>query len=139
MYVKLSWRPEVDKNWAIMVVQPQFDLPDDGFLLLTWSTGPMEWSTGNIIKQRHWQTIFTATAIVWDTNKTVFEVKIPFDKISFLEAHTFCCLYNTPEDDDPLVLLFPKLIWLSNLSILSVPDEGYSRNESWALHLISTF
>jgi hypothetical protein len=24
-----------------------FDLPDHGFLLLTWSTGPMEWSTGN--------------------------------------------------------------------------------------------
>jgi hypothetical protein len=22
MYVKLSWRPEVDENWAIMVVQP---------------------------------------------------------------------------------------------------------------------
>jgi hypothetical protein len=110
MYVKLSWRPEVDDNWAIMVVQPtiltyttmvfyfwlgpqvlwndlrgivikqrhwqtfwgiihvcqailetgsgrqlshngctagNFDLPDHGFLLLTWSTGPMEWSTGN--------------------------------------------------------------------------------------------
>jgi hypothetical protein len=25
----------------------QFDLPDHGFLLLTWSTGPMKWSTGN--------------------------------------------------------------------------------------------
>jgi hypothetical protein len=24
-----------------------FYLPDHGFLLLTWSTGPMEWSTGN--------------------------------------------------------------------------------------------
>ena len=24
-----------------------FDLPDHGFLLLTWFTGPMEWSTGN--------------------------------------------------------------------------------------------
>jgi hypothetical protein len=35
--------------------------------------------------------------------------------------------------------LFPNLIWLSNLSILRVPDEGYSRNESWALNLISTF
>ena len=29
--------------------------------------------------------------------------------------------------------------WLSNLSILSVPDEGYSRNASCALNLISTF
>jgi hypothetical protein len=29
--------------------------------------------------------------------------------------------------------------WLSNLSILSVPDEGYSRNASGALNLISTF
>ena len=36
---------------------------------------------------------------------------------------------------DPLVLLLPKLriIWLSNLSILSVPDEGYSRNKSCVL------
>ena len=32
----------------------------------------------------------------------------------------------------PLVLLLPKLwiIWLSNLSILSLPDEGYSRKTS---------
>ena len=29
--------------------------------------------------------------------------------------------------------------WLSNLSILSVPDEGYSRNASCSLNLISTF
>jgi len=29
--------------------------------------------------------------------------------------------------------------WVSNLSILSVPDEGYSRNASCALNLISTF
>ena len=42
---------------------------------------------------------------------------------------------------DPLVLLLPKLyiIWLSNLLIFSVPDEGYSRNKSSALNLISTF
>jgi len=31
------------------------------------------------------------------------------------------------------VLLLQKLIWLSNLSILSVHDEGYSRNASCAL------
>jgi len=30
-----------------------------------------------------------------------------------------------------------KIIRLSNLSTLSVPDEGYSRNESCALNLIS--
>jgi hypothetical protein len=30
------------------------------------------------------------------------------------------------------------IIWLSNLSILSVPDEGYSRNVLCALNLIST-
>ena len=30
-------------------------------------------------------------------------------------------------------------IWLSNISMLSVPDEGYSRNASCALNLISTF
>jgi hypothetical protein len=32
-----------------------------------------------------------------------------------------------------------NLIWLSNLSILSVPDEGYSRNTSFIINLISTF
>ena len=33
---------------------------------------------------------------------------------------------------DPLVLLIPKLkiIWLSNISVLSVPNEGYNRNLS---------
>jgi len=36
----------------------------------------------------------------------------------------------------PLVLLLPKL---SKRTILSVPDEGYSRNASCALNLISTF
>jgi hypothetical protein len=40
-----------------------------------------------------------------------------------------------------LILLFPKIliIWLSNLSNLRVPDEGYSRNAPCALTLISTF
>jgi hypothetical protein len=32
-----------------------------------------------------------------------------------------------------------NLFWFSNLSILSVPDEGYSRNASCAIKLISTF
>ena len=32
-----------------------------------------------------------------------------------------------------------QLIWLSNLSPLVVPDDGYSRNVSCALKLISTF
>jgi hypothetical protein len=39
-------------------------------------------------------------------------------------------------------LLAPKdfeNIWLSNLLIMSVPDEGYSRNVSCTLNLISTF
>ena len=31
------------------------------------------------------------------------------------------------------------IIWLSNISILSVPDKGYSRNTSCAQNLISTF
>ena len=41
----------------------------------------------------------------------------------------------------PLVLLLQNLyiIWLSNLPVLSVPDEAYSRNASCALNLISTF
>jgi hypothetical protein len=32
-----------------------------------------------------------------------------------------------------------KIIWLFNISILSVPEEGYSRNASCALNLIFTF
>ena len=41
----------------------------------------------------------------------------------------------------PWVLLLPNIliIWLSNLLILSVPDEGYSRNVPCALNLMSTF
>ena len=31
------------------------------------------------------------------------------------------------------------IIWLFNISILSVPDDGYSRNASCALNFISTF
>jgi hypothetical protein len=33
---------------------------------------------------------------------------------------------------------FFLIVWLSNLSILSVPDEGYSRNAPCALYIIST-
>ena len=36
-----------------------------------------------------------------------------------------------------LLLLKRKISWFSILSILSVPDEGYSRNASCALNLIS--
>ena len=32
-----------------------------------------------------------------------------------------------------------KIIWLSNLFNMSVPDEGYSKNASCAKNLISTF
>ena len=42
----------------------------------------------------------------------------------------------------PLLRFFHEkvvIIWFSNLLILSVPDEGYSRNASCALNLISTF
>ena len=54
MYVKISWRPEVDVCQAILetgsgrklshngCTAGNFDLPDHGFLLLTWFTGPME-------------------------------------------------------------------------------------------------
>ena len=39
---------------------------------------------------------------------------------------------------DWLTSLDFKVTWLSNLSLLSVPDEGYSRNASCALNLRST-
>ena len=36
-----------------------------------------------------------------------------------------------------LVFMLPKIVWLSNLFALSVPDEVYSRNASCSLNLIS--
>jgi hypothetical protein len=42
----------------------------------------------------------------------------------------------------PFSFIAPKICsinWFSNLSILSVPYEGYSRNALCALNLISTF
>jgi hypothetical protein len=38
-----------------------------------------------------------------------------------------------------MLLVTKRFFWLSNLSILSVPDADYSRNVSCALNLISTF
>ena len=44
---------------------------------------------------------------------------------------------------DPLILILVLLtlymIWFSNLSMWSVPDEGYTNNASCALSMISTF
>jgi hypothetical protein len=37
-----------------------------------------------------------------------------------------------------VALKYIKIIWLSNLSILGVPHEGYSKNASYGLNLIST-
>ena len=38
-----------------------------------------------------------------------------------------------------MILLLPQflIIWFSNLSIMSVPDEGYARNTPCTLNLIS--
>jgi hypothetical protein len=50
--------------------------------------------------------------------------------------------YRNNRKPNYLVLLLPNtlflIVWLSNLSILSVPDEGYSRNAPCALYIIST-
>ena len=47
----------------------------------------------------------------------------------------------TCEDDYHMFLSFTNftLFWLSNRSIFSVPDEGYSRNVPCALNLMSMF
>ena len=42
MYVKLSWRPGGRKLSHNGCTAGNVDLPDHGFLLLTWSTGPKE-------------------------------------------------------------------------------------------------
>ena len=45
------------------------------------------------------------------------------------------CIFRYQEID----FLISNTIWFSNLSIVSVPDESYFRNASYALNLISTF
>jgi hypothetical protein len=57
-------------------------------------------------------------------NKTM--VLIPQVQVSLASRLWLCCLGH-------LVLLLRKHIWLSNLSILSVPYEGYSRNAPCAI------
>ena len=54
MYVKLSWRPEVDDNRAIMVVQPP--ILTYPIMVFYFLLGPQVlWSDlrGIVIKQRH--------------------------------------------------------------------------------------
>jgi hypothetical protein len=55
-----------------------------------------------------------------------------------------CCRYAGFSEHDMINWLVSKveeanIILLSNLSILRVPEEGYSRNASCALNLMSTF
>jgi hypothetical protein len=59
MYVKLSWRPEVDENWAIMVVQPPI-LTYTTMVFYFWLPPQVLWNDlrGIVIKQRHWQTFW---------------------------------------------------------------------------------
>jgi hypothetical protein len=54
MYVKLSWRPEVDENWAMMIVQPTI-LTYPTMVFYFWLAPQVLWNDirGIIIKQRH--------------------------------------------------------------------------------------
>ena len=54
MYLKLSWRPEVDGNWAIMVVQPAIlTYPTMVFYFRFGSQVLWNDLRGIVIKQRH--------------------------------------------------------------------------------------
>jgi hypothetical protein len=55
MYVKLSWRPEVDENWAIMVVQSAI-LTYPTMVFYFWLAPQVLWNDlrGIVIKHRHW-------------------------------------------------------------------------------------
>ena len=59
------------------------------------------------------------------------------DFLNFLEGHIRNDIPNK-EQVNHVVLRrrFWKFAWLSNLSILREPDEGYSRNELCALNFI---
>jgi hypothetical protein len=65
----------------------------------------------------------------------------PNDTVPVFNGFTFQTNLVDPIKHFPIhSILFHanKIIWFSNISILSVPDEG-SRNASCALSLISTF
>ena len=59
----------------------------------------------------------------------------------FVHRRQINCEYVTDQTDfnQTFEVSYILIIWLSNLSILSVPDEGYSRNALCALNLKSMF
>jgi hypothetical protein len=59
LYFKLSWIPEVDENWAIMVVQPAI-LTYPTMVFYFWLAPRVLWNDLRwiVIKQRHWQTFW---------------------------------------------------------------------------------
>ena len=67
------------------------------------------------------------------SNRMVSFISVPSNLYLWivLAVYLGCAFYSVPSN------CFFLIIWLSNLSTLSVPDEGYSRNESCALILIS--
>ena len=54
-------------------------------------------------------------------------------------SYSYCMHHTNYGEDRRLLSSKLHIICLSNLPILSVPDEGYSRNAPWVLNLISTF
>ena len=78
----------------------------------------------------------------------IFWLKLTVHKWYLLWTLGFCFLrYRWPW---PFLAIFIRpfsfpvakdfqTVWLSNIVVLSVPDDGYSTDESCVLHLISTF
>ena len=98
------------------------------------------------LEQKHEQVILYITSILLSKiNKLKLEIFHFLYYLQYLKSINLDNLINRSlklliekKTLDILVLLLPKLktFWLSNISILSVPDANYSRNVQCALNLM---
>jgi hypothetical protein len=73
---------------------------------------------------------------------TVCLLESSLSDVTFLTSASLLHLQLLSANKNLLLIILARhkfVIWLSNLSIFIVPDEGYSRNVSSTLNLISTF
>ena len=102
MYVKLSWRPEVDENWAIMVVQPA---------ILTYPTMVFySYNHLGTFTQRNYDHLGTFIQCNYDNLKT-------FKRRNY--NHLYIVIYNYKKCSTLKGLVLPnyvvKALWQRNL------------------------
>jgi hypothetical protein len=109
------------------------------YLYCRWTSNYFEWEQWDSIKRCN-----PATLLCLSQNRIWISIVICHSifYVQWFDVNISCsfCWYCWP-CLDPLVYLLPKpfkLFCFPILSTLSVPDEGYSRNASCALNLVST-